>query len=477
MVRLIILFLMPYSIYASILASLNSESVELGDMATYSINLSGKDISRPNIQRLCDTDVISTSSRTSINVINGEIQKSYILSYKFIPQKSCVIKPIPIEIDGKVEYTNEVKVKVVQPSGAKSKDFVLELISDKKELFVGETFHVSLIFKQKVGSRAIDSEFIPPKLKGFWVKDETSPQRYRQNGYDISKVIYTLAPQREGKLTIDRAQIRIAFRHMARDSWGAFIAQIKWKSYFSNELTLDVKPLPNGVDLVGDFKIDAVVDRISIDSNEAVNVTLSVVGDGNLEDIKSFKPQLENVNVFDEKIKIDGNKLTQKLAFVSDSDFTIPPFTLKYFDLKTKEIKTISTNPIDIKVKNAKVKEKPLVIKKAKESKNDVDSIKTVSASSDDKFSLIFIVEGFVVGLVLGWFLGYFKVFKFPKGEKKVHIIKDEKLLLIKLMPYKDNDDEVKTVVDTIEHNLYSADKKPLDKKLIKELIGRYNIS
>ena len=146
---LIIILFIPFSVYASVLASVNTAKVELGEMVTYSLNLSGKDISRPNIYRLCDSDVISTSSRTSINMMNGRVEKSYILSYKFLPQKSCKIAPTEVEIDGVVEKSNTVNVKVVPVSASKDKNFILKLTSSKKDVLVGESFEVSLVFKQK----------------------------------------------------------------------------------------------------------------------------------------------------------------------------------------------------------------------------------------------------------------------------------------------------------------------------------------
>jgi len=144
-----------------------------------------------------------------------------------------------------------------------------------------------------------------------------------------------LAAQRDGNLTVTPAQLKIASRINTRDMWGSFSPNLKWRSYFSNELAVAAKPLPNGATIIGDFKITAVADKTEINQNEAVNVTLEVLGSGNLEDIQSFKPYVQNVNVFDEKIVVNKDKLTQKLVFVSDSDFTIPPFELAFFNTKT----------------------------------------------------------------------------------------------------------------------------------------------
>ena len=470
----LILFLIPYTLYGSIKATLDSNYIELGDSVTYYLKISGDDIVKPNIYTLCDTDIISTGSQRSIEMINGDVKKSYVLSYKFVPQKSCEIPPISIEVDGKVQKSNSVSLKITSSVVKKDAVFSLVLSSSKDSVFVGEPFEVTLLFKQREDAEAVDSKFSPPKLKGFWVKKESKPVRYRDGRYVVTKITYTLAAQRVAKLKISKAQMRIASRGNTTDSWGAWIPQVKWRSYFSNSLDIDVKPLPKGVNLIGNFTIDATAQKNEIDPNEALNVIVEVDGVGNLEDIKSFKPYIDGVSVFDEKIVINGDKLTQKLAFVADKDFTIPPFELKYFDTNTSEIKTIKTQSIDVKVKGAKA-DIPLKIKRSKQS-NPKESV--VQTKIKYETSNLLLVVSFVIGLACGAWLMFFLSryrYKFPSRDKGVNI-KDETTLLMMLLEHKD-DKEVKKIIDILEGNLYHGKKQPIDKKLLREIIKKYNLS
>lgn len=465
---ILLLFLIPHAVFGAINASVDSHTVVLGDNVTLSLNLSGSDVQRPNIQTLCDSDVTSSGSQTNIQAINGNYQKSYTLTYQFMPTKSCKIEPIELKIDGKVEKTEPISITVKAADTSKDAEFMLSLESDKKEVLVGEPFDITLLFKQKNGANAVDSSFVPPKLKGFWVKNESKPKRYQEGDYSVTKVIYTVAAQRIGKLTVDKAQMKIAKRVNSRDMWGSFIPQVKWRTYFSNELNFDVKPLPGGVDLIGTFTISAKANKSEINANEAVNVTIEVEGNGNLEDIKSFKPYIDGVNVFGEKITINGSKLTQKLAFVADADFVIPPFTLKSYDPKTKEIKTASTKEIKIKVKNAKPKAE-LTIKK------DESGGSLQAQTSQKEFNLYWSVLAFFIGLACGLFIMLLKPWKYFE-KKNTFSIKDTRVLLVKLLPYK-NDEQVQKIVDILEKNIYSNEKIELDKKLLKEIIKKYNIS
>jgi len=310
-------------------------------------------------------------------------------------------------------------------------------------------------------------------MKGFWIKGESKPERRDDGEYAITTLQYILAAQREGNLKIEPAQMSIASRSSSRDVWGSFAPQIKWRSYFSNELSLNIKPIPLGASLVGEFTISSKADKTKINPNEAVNVTVEVYGSGNLEDIKTFKPYVENVSVFDEKILVEGMKLTQKLAFVSDNDFVIPPFELKFFNPKTNKIETIATKEIKVEVLGQKVKPELKI-------KRDETQTRVVEKSEDSQvvksgFSIIWMSLIFALGVVFGVVLMLLKPWSLFKSEKSINI-KDEKLLLVKLLPFKE-DKEVKEILDILENNLYSQDKKKIDKKVLKEIVKKYKVN
>ncbi|MFA6138115.1 MAG: BatD family protein [Sulfurimonas sp.] len=467
----IALFLVPYALFGGVHATVDSKSVEPGETVTLNLDITGDNATRPNINSLCGSDIISTNTSTSIQGINGVYKKSIILSYKFLPQKSCEIEVINIDIDGKTESTEPIEIEVKPVDRAKDSNFVLSLESNKKEMFVGEPFDLTLLFKQKRNTEAVDSKFSPPDLKGFWVKSESKPTREENGEYITTKVIYTMAPQREGSLKISGAQMSVASRSNSRDSWGSWIPTIKWKSYFSNEVELDVKPLPVGVSLVGNFTLSATVDKSEINANEAVNVTVEVQGDGNLEDIKTFKPNIDKVSVFDEKIVIEKSRLSQKMAFVSDEDFVIPPFELKYFDTATKEIQSVSTKEIHVKVRNAKPKEELLI--KRDESAKAVQTESPANISMNET-GIYWIVLGFIVGLACGVLIALLKPWKMI-GKKRSSSLNEPRTLLVKLMPYK-HDAEVQNLIEILEKNIYQKENTKIDKKVLKEILKRYEI-
>ena len=458
-------------IFANVTASVDSDHVGFGEMVTYSLSLSGDDIKRPEVYTLCGEDVVSTGSSTSIQIVNGNYQKSYVLSYKFVPTASCSIEPLSVEIAGKTHETQAIDIVVEKIVASKYDDFSLFLSVNKDEVYVGEPFELTLLFRQKKSAQVVDNKFSQPELKGFWVKGKPKQEIIKDQEFIDTKVLYTIAAQREGILQITPAQIGIASRQNVKNYYGGLFPDVKWKTYFSNDLNISVKALPSGVALVGNFSIEAFSDKIKVNPNEVVSVTIKITGNGNLEDIKTFKPYIDGVSVFDEKILIEDNVLTQKITFVADTSFEVPSFSIRAFDSQSKEIKTLTTDAIKISINSSKVsKKEELIIKKEDKQKEDIEKVVLQTTSIDT----LWIVAIFLVGLIFGIGLMLLKPLFIYERKNKLNL-NDSKMLLIKLMPFKDNTD-VREVIDILETNLYKDSTKEIDKKLIKEIIEKYEI-
>lgn len=466
---LLITLCLPCFLHAQVNATLDATSVEEGELVTLSLEIIGENPRKPEIFKLCDSDVVATGQQTSLQMINGTTSKSYILSYQFFPIKSCEIEPIEVRVNGQIEKSNPLSLKVVPPDTSKERDFILTLQSDKNEVYIGEPFEVTLLFKQKKGLSVVDSNFMGPNLQGFWMQGEPLQEQYADGEYSVTKLRYKMSAQRDANLSISPAQIKIATRSHTRDVWGAWSPRVKWKTYRSNGLDIDVKALPQGVGLVGKFEISARVDTNEVNANEAVNLNIQVKGDGNLEDINSFKPFIKDVSVFDEKIIVQDGELSQKIAFVADEDFVIPALELRYFDLDTKEIKTLTTQEIPIKVNNGSPKEK-MVIKK-ETPKQELDDEKVLEGTY---VSYLYVFIAFVLGFFSAFILLYFKPWNLRR-KKNSFSLSDEKSLLFKLLPYK-KDEEVNTILELLEKNIYLQEKNSIDKKRLKELLKKYKI-
>jgi hypothetical protein len=322
----------------------------------------------------------------------------------------------------------------------------------------------------------VDSHFSPSPMSEFWIRKQQQIKTYPDGNYIDGGVRYLLAARKEGNITIQPAQINLAFRASQANAWGGFIPQLSWKRYVSDPLHIEVKPLPNKIDLVGDMNISITVDKTTIPVNGAVNATIRIAGRGNFKDIGNLKPSIPGVATFDNDAQIqydlgDGEYsgvYSKKITFVADENFTIPSIGFSYFNTKTKQIVDLKTQPIQITVTGSvpKSDNKLQVIQ---------NSVKTVSKQPYGLswgwfvlVSLLSLIVGIVIGVLRPWTL-------IKKPQKQGHIsLKDSKKILTRLMQYQD-DPDVREMIEVLEKKLYTSQEVALDMKKLKELQKRYD--
>ncbi len=468
------------ALYGALTASVDESRVTMGDTVTFKLEANGQQVQKPAISELCGQKVLSTSEGVSMQSVNGRFTKAYTFTYTFEPQKYCTIDPVVLSIDGKEERTEPIDIRVIPMKITKDAPFILAMRSEQQKVHVGEPFKVVITFKQRRGSEAVDSKFQPPQVNNFWVKEEAQSRRFEEGDYTVTHLTYVLAAQKPGKLTIDPAQIKIATRSASKDVWGQWLPQLKWRTYFSNAVDVEVLPLPEGINLVGNFTIEVTADKREIEVNEAVNVTLKIGGSGNFEDIGAMKPTVDGVSVFEEEPEVNGyleqgvykGFWQQKLAFVAEKSFTIPSITLTYYDPKAQKVKTIRSEPVDILVKGAAPKmDEGLNIKRA-EPTEDAGG-ESPSLFSEGRWELPF-AAGAVLGLLLGLVLALIPWRSpFGKGGKEGVDPKDEKAVLKQLLPHRANP-EVAAMVEILEANLYGGTYRTVDRKALKALLKKY---
>ena len=226
---------------------------------------------------------------------------------------------------------------------------------------------------------------------GFWTKDVSDNSgTLKQSSEYINGIEYTTAeiqkvivvPQRSGKLALDPmtmeciAQIRTERNNnRSMDPFEAFfndpffnrnIVNVK-KELSSQALTLEVKNLPeNGkpasfAGAVGNYSFKSDIDKTELSTNEAVTLTLTVSGTGNVELLQMPEPVFPpDFEVYDPKIStstnvgpqgLTGTKKAEYLAIPRRAgSFTIPSVEFSYYNSSTDSYEVMSSDPYEIKV-------------------------------------------------------------------------------------------------------------------------------
>jgi len=474
----------------------------------------GDDIKFPKIDKVAGYVVenIRKSSISKMQFINGQFstKKQKILSFLLYPKKSITLPSFKVTIDGKVYKTKPINIKVLPPNKAsKAGGFYIEMRVDKKHLYMGEPFILTIDVVEPLNSNIARIEYLPPKFKNCFSQPIGGEKQVHKRGETVHRIRYLLIPQKPGKFEIPPATCKIGIRNLNApgDPFGIFGDNLSWKSIRSNSITIDAKPIPVDSDLIGKFKVSARVDKTKTEANRPINYTLKIEGIGSLEDIEDPVFHIDGVTVYSDDAKttmvlkngVPYSTYIKKYAFISDKSFTIPSLKLKEFDFTSKKSKTLTTRAFAITVKggtqssptkavvNSQNTQKTSQIqqspKSGKEAKSnpfiDENYYKAQELKEAKEKEIWIYIALFVGGMISGGLLliliQSLKNKKSQKGAKgKRRYSYDEALKI--LYPHINESKEVEEMVDRLYRSKNSKNKSLIDIDKMNELCNRYSV-
>jgi hypothetical protein len=377
----------------------------------YTLNAEGNNFRGPNIQGLMVLSGPFTSTSSSVQVINGKVSRTVEYTYTYVlaaGQEGVIeIPPAKVNVDGTIYESNTLKIQAIKGSstqqgqqGSSSQgssssgsaslkdDVFIRAVANKSNPTQGEEIIVTykLYYRINISAPEFKKE---PSFKGFWktnlIEDRQSYVQYTEvyNGqkYNVAEIKkFALFPQKAGKIEIEsgdaicQGQVRAQSKKSSDPFFDNFFNDPFFNRYqnveiplTSNQLTIDVQPLPSAnrpsdfTGAVGDFTFESNIDKTELKANEAINLKFTVRGMGNIELVDkvnvSFPPDFE---VYDPKI---NSNITANIAGVSGTktfEYLIIPRTagtfkinavkFSYFDLKRNTYQTVYSPEYIIKV-------------------------------------------------------------------------------------------------------------------------------
>ena len=385
----------------------------------FEANAEGKNFQAPSFNGFTVLGGPFTSTSSNFSMVNGSMSHTVKCTYTFALQANQEgnfhIGSASLNVKGTKVSSEPFDIKVIPDDGSHAapsgggasssqgqsqqntndpqvsgKDLFLRVIPSKKSAYVGEQVVLTYKLYTKVPVSSVSLSRMP-SYAGFWTKDiSDNSGTLKQSSEYINGIEYTSAevnkvvivPQRSGKLTLDPmlleciAQVRTE-RNNSRsmDPFDVFfndpffnrnIVNVK-KELTSQTINLEVKNLPeNGkpasfAGAVGNYNFRSDIDKTELSTNEAVTITLTVSGTGNVELLQMptpvFPPDFE---VYDPKITtstdvnsqgLTGTKKAEYLAIPRRAgSFTIPAIEFSYFNSSNESYQTLSSEPYEIQV-------------------------------------------------------------------------------------------------------------------------------
>ena len=220
-------------------------------------------------------------------------------------------------------------------------------------------------------------ELSEPATTGFWteVLGNKAPYQQKITGrtYKVIERKYALFPTQTGELTIGRATIRFSVatrRKRVRDPFnifGNFFGTSEVVSASSRPLTINVKPLPRQgrpddfTGTIGNFRINATINKNQVEVNQPVTVTIKISGTGNIKSVAEPPiPEMEDFRIYRASSSENINKLNDRLGGTKVFEevfiprrpgrLEIPALSFNFFDPEHHRYRTLTTQAMPITV-------------------------------------------------------------------------------------------------------------------------------
>jgi hypothetical protein len=360
----------------------------------WTVNSGGGEFSAPSFSGFYKLMGPQTSYSSSTQIINGKMshQTSYTYVYflQAVKEGKYVIPPATFTLKSKTYVSDSLFIEVVSnssqkqnvSSGANTKenesdvelsgsDIFVNLTLNRKEVYLGEHIVATVKIYTRVNISGIN-EIKFPSFNGFLKSDLATPPLTSLQQENVNGTIYgtgvvqqfLLYPQITGEINIDPVQISVLIQQKSGQSdpfFGDFFSSYQTipRAAASQAIKVKVKPLPgikpddfSGV--VGKLDLEAVLNKDSVNVNDAVNFKITISGSGNLKiattPLLKLSPDIE---VYDPKILdeikngLSGTSGQKSFEFLliprHYGDFTIPSITYSYFNTSTGKYEKLTT--------------------------------------------------------------------------------------------------------------------------------------
>lgn len=472
----------------SITATVDSTNVVEGDSVMLTLAVTGQDSAViPDIEEISGEKVFNIQRRSSSNFVyvNGKssMERTQLLMLEFRPTSDMTIPSFSVKVDGKVESTNAINIKILKPAtGTKraTKDFALDIQVEKLKFYLGEPIVLNLYFKQRTNLNVMQIDYTAPAFKDFFSKQIGKGKTYRKGAFTIQELNYLLIAKKPGVLTLEPARARIAQRSRERQRGGWLVDVPKWTKISSPSLTLEVIEPIEKYDIVGKFKLTDSIDHKKVKANKPIVLRIELLGIGNLDDYDGINFDIPSVTMYSDDAKIESTLVAKTLqsryqksfVFISDHSFTIPSKEIHVYDYSTGKVKILRTKEYKIEVEQSKTAvTKPIV---HSNTAMPISTERTVYLRWYEYIpSLLALFLAFVLGVFSTLALKYIPDFSFANWGKKRKSFNGEDALRV-LYPKIGESKEVEEMIRKLYAIKRGEKGIEIDRNHLKRLVEKY---
>jgi len=368
---------------ATFTASLDRDTIMLGESARLSLTFAGANPAAPSVPVVPNLQISYVGPSSQYSMVNGQVSSSVSHIFSVIPRQDgeFTIPALTVRVGNENLSSQALKLKVVKP-GAPSPESIesgaqlafMKLVVPKKQIFIGETVvgELQLYFNNRLSGRG-NPQLTAFPADGFTVgKMDEGQQRQAQVGnavYTMVPVAVPIRPIKTGPMTLGPVTasvvVELPGQNRRRDP---FFDQFGFRDFFGRgeqrQLTLatealEVQALPLPIEgvppqftgAVGQFRLNVTVGPTNVAVGDPVTVKVQIAGRGALENLalpeqpawRDFRayPPTSKVETTD-PLGLEGLKTFEQVLVPEKADIKeIPEFVFSYFDPETKSFRVL----------------------------------------------------------------------------------------------------------------------------------------
>ena len=385
---------------ANITATLDRDTVSVGDNATLTLVFEGGSPKNPPaLPRLQNLRTAFGGQSSQFTWNNGASSSTVTYTYTLAPMQpgDFTIPPIHAEVDGKVLSSPPITLKAVrtaaaQPDAAGAGDqlALLKLVLPKKQVYLGEIIPIELQLYVRDGVQNIQQfQMSPFNADGFsFGKTVQGGQRQARIGnanFSVVPFQTTVTAVKSGMLKIEPVDFSMVMllpptgqrQRDPFDPFGMFQRGEQRRVTLSTEaIEVEVLPLPDGAPAdfsgaVGNFSMTMTAAPTDVAAGDPITVKTQITGRGALDGVtlpvqtawQNFKtyPPSSKVQPTDQ-LGLQGTKYFELIVVPQNAEVKqLPPLAFTFFDPDQKTYRTLTQPAVALKVRPGAASAMPML--------------------------------------------------------------------------------------------------------------------
>ena len=374
---------------ASFTASLDNDTLTLGQSATLSLTFEGgspQNVPTPSVPGL---QISQAGTSQNVSWVNGAMNSTVTVAFSITPQRAgdFIIPAIRIDLNGQPLTSQPLRLRVGQPSAASTEQIdtgsqvaFMKLTLPDSRIYTGEatTANLEIYLRDDVQNYG-NIQFPSTPADGFVLGKNASGQRYRKQ---IGNRVYTVIPisialtvTKTGNVSLGPFTASMVIVLPSQNQGGdAFFNQFfnpgqqKQITLATDQINVEASPLPaanvppnfNGA--IGVYTMNVTAGPTNVAVGDPVTVRIQISGRGDLASLSlpnqsawhdfTLYPPTSRLETTD-PLGLQGAKTFEQIVAPQTANVReLPPFSFSYFDPDAGDYRTLTEPGVALAVRS-----------------------------------------------------------------------------------------------------------------------------